>query len=34
MNASYYLANAYSYDFSNLNILECGSNENGLETNL
>ena len=32
MNAYDYLVNAYSYDFSNLNILECGSSQTGSET--
>jgi len=32
MNAYDYLVNAYSYEFSNLNILECGSSQTGSET--
>lgn len=32
MSAYQYLTSAYNYDFSNLNILECGSHTNGAET--
>ena len=34
MSAHKYLVNAYDYDFTNLNILECGSHSCGTETEL
>ena len=34
MSAHSYLVHAYAYDFSNLNVLECGSHSSGLETAL